>query len=64
MSRADELWGRSKAEKRLRGRIAELDRQIEELKQLAGGKAALPAANRIVSDQPAEVRALCVLLVV
>ena len=33
-------------------------------KRPRGKKSALPAANRIVSDPPAEVRALCVLLVV
>jgi hypothetical protein len=38
VSRADELRDRRKAEKRLRGRIAELDRQVEELKQAAEEK--------------------------
>jgi len=38
VSRADELRYRRKAEKRLRGRIAELERQVEVLKQADGGK--------------------------
>jgi transposase-like protein len=38
VSRADELRYRRKAEKRLRGRIAELERQVEELRQAAEGK--------------------------
>ncbi len=36
VSRANEIRDRRKAEKRLRGRIAELERQVEELKQAAG----------------------------
>jgi len=38
VSRADELRYRRKAEKRLRVRIAELERQVEELKQADEGK--------------------------
>jgi hypothetical protein len=65
VSRADELRDRRKAEKRLRGRIAELERQVGELKQaVEGKKTTLPTVTRVVAEQPAEVRALCVLLVV
>jgi hypothetical protein len=67
VSRANELRDRRKAEKRLRGRIEELERQADEFKQAAGSgqKMPVPTGGGIANaGQPAEVRALCVLLVV
>jgi hypothetical protein len=67
VSRADEIRERRKTEKRHLGKIAELKRQVEELKQAAGGnkEEPAPAAGDIAgAGQAAEVRALCVSLVV
>ncbi len=63
MSRANELRDRRKAEKRLRGRIGELKRRVEELEQASGGNPERPTPMA-GAEQPAETRALCVLLVV
>jgi hypothetical protein len=63
VSRANELRDRRKAEKRLRGRIAELKRRVEELEQASGGNPETPTPMA-GAGQPAETRALCVLLVV
>jgi hypothetical protein len=63
VSRANELRDRRKAEKRLRGRIGELKRRVEELEQASGGNPEKPAPTA-GAGQPAETRALCVLLVV
>ena len=43
VSRADEIRERRKTEKRHLGKIAELKRQVEELKQAAGGNKEEPA---------------------
>ena len=67
MSRADESREYRKTEKRHLGKIAELKRRVEELKQAAGGDKEEPAsaAGDIAgAGQAAEVRALCVSLVV
>ena len=67
VSRADKIRGFRKAEKRLRGKIAELKRRVEELEQASGGgqEKPGPAGEGIATTgQPAEVRALCVSLVV
>ena len=62
VSRANELRDRRKAEKRLRGRIAELKRRVEELEQASGGILEKPAPM-VRARQPAKTRAVCVLLV-
>jgi hypothetical protein len=67
VSRADKIRECRKTEKRLKGKIAELKRRVEELKQAAGGnqEKPVPAVGGIVKPgQPAETRTLCVLLVV
>ncbi len=67
MSRADQLREYRKITKRHLKKIAELKRQVEELEQAAGGDKEKPSAadgGIAKTGQPAETRALCVLLVV
>ena len=67
VSRADKIRACRKTEKRLRGTIAELKRRVEGLEQASGGGQERPApagAGIATTGQPAEVRALCVSLVV
>lgn len=67
VSRADKIRACRKTEKRLRGTIADLNRRVGELEQASGGgpKEPGPAGGGIAdAGRPAEVRALCVLLVV
>ena len=67
MSRANENRDRRKTEKRHLKKIAELKRRVEELEQAARDSKQMPVpADGGIADpgQPAETRALCVLLVV
>ncbi|MCX7108580.1 MAG: hypothetical protein NTX45_00335, partial [Proteobacteria bacterium] len=67
VSRADEIRERRKTEKRHLGKIAELNRRVEELERASGGGQEKPGpagAGIAPTGQPAEVRALCVSLVV
>jgi hypothetical protein len=65
VSRAGEIRDYRKTERRHLGKIAELKRQVEELKQADEDKKTPPATvNAVGAGQAAEVRALCVLLVV
>ena len=67
VSRADKIRACRKTEKRLRGTIAGLKRRVEELERASGGGQEKPGpagAGIATTGQPAEVRALCVSLVV